>query len=69
MRSDGVTVNMKTLLAGAVRDGSMFGVDLNYQSDLTTLSANWDGFGYDRLEGQEIDAALSGEKEIFLCLI
>ena len=43
--SDGVTVKLEPLLPGNVRDGDITGKDLNYQPSVTSLSANWDGFG------------------------
>ena len=45
LRSDGLTVQLEPLLPGHVRDGDIAGVDLNFQLSVTTLSANWDGFG------------------------
>ena len=45
LRSDGLTVQLEPLLPGNVRDGDIAGVDLNLQLSVTTLSANWDGFG------------------------
>ena len=45
VRSDGLTVQLEPLLPGHVRDGDIAGVDLNLQLSVSTLSANWDGFG------------------------
>ena len=45
IHSDGVTVKLEPLLPGNVRDGDITGKDLNYQPSVTSLSANWDGFG------------------------
>ena len=45
LRSDGITVKLEPMVAGNVRDGDIIGVDLNYQPSVSTLSANWDGFG------------------------
>ena len=33
------------MLPGNVRDGDIIGKDLNFQPSVTSLSANWDGFG------------------------
>ncbi|XP_077992165.1 uncharacterized protein LOC144446291 [Glandiceps talaboti] len=53
LRSDGITVQKEPLLPGQVRDGDVLGFDINYQPSVTTLSANWDGFGYDALSPGE----------------
>ena len=45
IHSNGITVKLDPLRPGNVRDGDIAGVDLNYQLSLTSLSANWDGFG------------------------
>ncbi|KAI0235602.1 hypothetical protein LSAT2_013879 [Lamellibrachia satsuma] len=45
VHSNGVTVKLEPLLPGNVRDGDIVGTDLNYQPSVTSLSANWDGFG------------------------
>ena len=45
IRSDGITVKLEPMVPGNVRDGDIIGIDLNYQPSLTSLSANWDGFG------------------------
>ncbi|XP_070564497.1 uncharacterized protein [Ptychodera flava] len=45
VRSDGVAIAVEPLYPGNVRDGDIIGVDLNYQTPVTTLSGNWDGFG------------------------
>ena len=57
--SNGITIRLEPLLPGNVRDGNIFGVDLNYQPSVTTISANWDGFGYDKNE--QSDGIFSGE--------
>ncbi len=44
-RSDGITVQREPLIPGIVYDGDLLGTDLNYQSSIDTLSANWGGFG------------------------
>ena len=51
--SNGITVKLEPLLPGNVRDGDVVGFDLNYQPSTTSLSASWDGFGYDMNEEQE----------------
>ena len=48
IHSDGVKIELEPLLAGDVRDGTIPGVDLNFQASVDTLSANWDGFGSDK---------------------
>ena len=48
VRSDGVTIQLEPLIPGQVYDGLVTGVDLSFQPSTTTLSANWDGFGYDK---------------------
>ena len=45
IHSNGVTVKLEQLLPGNVRDGDIVGKDLNFQQSITTISANWDGFG------------------------
>lgn len=50
IHSDGVTVQVEPLLPGNVRDGDLVGKDLNYQQSITSISANWDGFGQSRGE-------------------
>ena len=45
VHSFGVTVKLEPLLPGNVQEGDIVGTDLNYQSSVTSLSANWDGFG------------------------
>ena len=45
LRSNGITVKLEPMVPGNVRDGDIIGVDLNYQPSVSTLSANWDGFG------------------------
>lgn len=52
MHSDGLTVQLEPMLPGNVRDGDIVGVDLNYQLSVTTLSANWDGFGQPKVDGK-----------------
>ena len=48
IHSNGVTVQLEPLLPGNVRDGDIFGKDLNFQQSITSISANWDGFGLAR---------------------
>ena len=48
LHSDGLTIQLEPLIPGQVRDGSVIGVDLNFQPSTDTLSANWDGFGSDK---------------------
>ncbi|XP_070573546.1 uncharacterized protein [Ptychodera flava] len=45
LRSDGITIQLEPLVPRDVRDGDVYGFDLNYQSSITELSANWDAFG------------------------
>ena len=45
VHSNGVTVKLEPLLPGNVQEGDIVGTDLNYQPSVTSLSANWDGFG------------------------
>ena len=45
LHSDGVSIKLEPPPPGIVRDGDIVGVDLNYQTSLHKLSANWDGFG------------------------
>ncbi|XP_033105583.1 uncharacterized protein LOC117107873 isoform X2 [Anneissia japonica] len=45
IRTDGLTLRLQPILPGRVYDGSVIGFDLNEQASITTLSANWDGFG------------------------
>ena len=58
IHSNGVTVKLEPLLPGSVLDGDIAGVDLNYQLSLTSLSANWDGFGQPK-DG-DTDTVVSG---------
>jgi hypothetical protein len=51
LHSDGITVKLDPLMPGNVRDGNLTGIDQSYQSSLTSISANWDGFGTDRNDG------------------
>ena len=46
-RSDGITIQLEPLIPGSVRDGDLFGIDLNFWPHIDNLSANWDGFGSD----------------------
>ncbi|XP_070562157.1 uncharacterized protein [Ptychodera flava] len=61
LRSNGITIQLEPLAPRDVRDGAVYGFDLNYQSSITTLSANWDAFGLHSIEaigqsgGQVID--------------
>src|SRR5262245_13218250 len=43
--SDGVLVDGTAPVAGTVNDGASTGIDIEFQSSTTTLSANWNGFG------------------------
>ncbi|XP_033121447.1 uncharacterized protein LOC117120538 [Anneissia japonica] len=47
IRTDGVTLRLQPIFPGRVYDGGVLGFDLNEQASITTLSANWDGFGDD----------------------
>ena len=42
-----------TVVPGAVKDGSVVDTDVNFQTSITSLSANWDGF----------DTCVNGEGE------
>nr|XP_006817093.1 PREDICTED: uncharacterized protein LOC100376421 [Saccoglossus kowalevskii] len=55
LRSDGITIQKESLLPGNVRDGDIWGYDLNSQASVTYLAANWDGFGIDGTGTQEIE--------------
>ena len=50
LRSNGLTVKLEALIPGAVKDGDIFGKDLNFQFSITSLSAWWLGFGADNNE-------------------
>ena len=43
--SDGVTVQRQPLIPGYVNDGDLVGRDVNYQTSVDSISANWGGFG------------------------
>ncbi|XP_070573743.1 uncharacterized protein [Ptychodera flava] len=45
IRSDGVTIQLEPPSPRDVRDGDVYGIDLNFQDSITSLSANWDPFG------------------------
>lgn len=45
LRSDGVTINVNSMLPGQVFDGDVTGQDLTVLASRTTVSANWQGFG------------------------
>ncbi|XP_070573769.1 uncharacterized protein [Ptychodera flava] len=45
IRSDGVTIQLEPPSPKDVRDGDVYGIDLNFQDSITSLSANWDHFG------------------------
>ena len=51
VRSSGVTIDLEPLLPGVVKDGDVIGIDLKYQVSITSLAANWDGFGADQDDG------------------
>jgi hypothetical protein len=50
IHSNGVTVQLEPILPGTVRDGNLIGIDLAFQTDTTSISANWDGFGYNDIK-------------------
>ena len=54
VHSNGVTVKLEPLLPGNVRDGDIVGTDLNYQPSVTSLSANWDGFGQSKHDNDDL---------------
>ncbi|XP_070573548.1 uncharacterized protein [Ptychodera flava] len=60
LRSDGITIELDPLEPRDVRDGAVYGFDLNFQSAITSLSANWDVFGIhpdhqdENAEGQQV---------------
>ena len=45
LQSNGSTVTNQAVLPGLVLDGPVQGQDLNFQQSLSTLSAQWSGFG------------------------
>ncbi|XP_070573950.1 uncharacterized protein [Ptychodera flava] len=64
LRSDGITIQKEPLLPGHVRDGDVIGYDLNYQASITSLSANWDAFGIDRMKEIGEDFVEDGDHQI-----
>ena len=64
LRSNGTTIRMETPYPGNVRDGHIAGIDLNFQPSQTSLSANWDGFGYDA--NDEGDFIINGTVLLFI---
>ncbi|CAH1258771.1 JAG1 [Branchiostoma lanceolatum] len=62
VRSDGITITKEPLLPGHVRDGDIFGVDLNGQPSVTTISANWDQFGGPAMEIQYYEIAVGSDR-------
>ncbi|CAH1259269.1 FAT1 [Branchiostoma lanceolatum] len=62
VRSDGITISREPLLPGHVRDGGIFGVDLNSQPSITTLSGNWDEFGGPAMEIQYYEIAVGSDR-------
>ena len=45
LKSNGVSLNIKPLRPGIVRDGLVAGKDIDYQKSARSISANWDVFG------------------------
>ena len=65
LRSNGITVKLEALIPGAVKDGSIFGKDLNYQFSITSLSAWWQGFGADNNELKKKETVTNGKNAYY----
>lgn len=65
VHSNGVTVKLEPLLQGNVRESDVVGTDLNYQSSVTSLSANWDRFG----EPKNDDSGPVISNRCFKCIV
>ncbi|XP_064646203.1 uncharacterized protein LOC135499389 [Lineus longissimus] len=63
LRSDGITIQKDPLIPGRVNDGNVFGYDLLYLPETTSVKANWDGFGVQTVETARAET-LSGNAGI-----
>ncbi|KAI8516764.1 hypothetical protein Bbelb_053450 [Branchiostoma belcheri] len=60
VRSDGITVMLEPLIPGEVHDGDIVGYDLNFQPSVTSVSANWDRFGQNRVN---VEGSPQGQRD------